>query len=462
MEINTLLICLCCLFLKLALSNVEQHVKGKDSSRQLALNNSTECLYETQKSSKSPFVVVVPAFWIKPRMPWLDGFNTCIYQRHSENAPSYVINKANEAGVYLRYIVDHYENLPQVVAFVQDDTDEDFGQRIGSLREDLDWGWAPLDPKSFVSNRNLDIWRSQKNVDMVHACWVELGSIFGVNIPTTSDPIVSFYCCANFALTSTQIRKHPRSAYLEAYYKLVLRSSCSSNSTWNNRPLIPQPEDSKHANGGAFEHLNHALLGGQKLNMEPFGMKEWCLRYKSNYLGSPCIAGDEIKVTANDSESQSTLQIIHDIQSDCEKKTVYIEAHPYGFGSTLNVFMMQAVSIWIRGMRVEFTPTENSDRQKSLYDRQFCSSISQNTLHCIFRSLAKRCVNDVHPYQMFSDLHYFPTSFDRRDYLRAYEGQTLFREKLLTPVFWTKVFKYLFSPRTEFEELILSVEYAIF
>ena len=169
---------------------------------------------------------------------------------------------------------------------------------------------------------------------------------------------------------------------------------------------------------------------------------------------------DDFTVIADDCESQTTSQIIYDIQNDCTKKTIHISSRAYGFGSTLDAFMMQAVVVWIHGMRVEFTPTEDFDAQKALYDPQFCASISNNTLHCIFRSLAKRCVNDVHPYQMFSDL-FFAEPFDRNQYISAYKNQILFREKLSTPVFWTKIFKYLFSPRTEFEELILSVERTI-
>lgn len=149
-------------------------------------------------------------------------------------------------------------------------------------------------------------------------------------------------------------------------------------------------------------------------------------------------------------------QHVHKIQSDCEKKVVHIPAYPYEFGSMLNAFMMQAVFVWINGMRVEFTPVKSSDSQKALYDPEFCKSIASNTLHCIFQSLVKRCESNV-----YNDSQNFLGKFDKYQYIKAYEMQKLFHEKLSTPVFWSKVFSYLFSPRTEFQNKISSVESVI-
>jgi len=167
---------------------------------------------------------------------------------------------------------------------------------------------------------------------------------------------------------------------------------------------------------------------------------------------------DEIILTSDGlcDEWLSFAEVIYKIQSDCEKKVVYTSAHPYGFGSMLNAFMMQAVFVWIHGMRVEFTPVESSDSQKALYDPQFCKSISNNTLHCIFQSLVKQCESNVH-----NDSHNFLGKFDKYQYIKAYEKQTLFHEKLSTPIFWAKVFNYLYSPRTEFQDKILSIESVI-
>ena len=41
------------------------------------------------------------------------------YQRIEASKPAFVVNKGFESGVYMRYIVDNYHNLPEAVIFVQ-------------------------------------------------------------------------------------------------------------------------------------------------------------------------------------------------------------------------------------------------------------------------------------------------------------------------------------------------------
>ena len=44
------------------------------------------------------------------------GFSTFLYQKLDPNAPNFIAkNRGTEAGVYLRYVVDHYENLPDIM-----------------------------------------------------------------------------------------------------------------------------------------------------------------------------------------------------------------------------------------------------------------------------------------------------------------------------------------------------------
>ena len=86
-------------------------------------------------------LTVVPAMWVHdyPAQPWHSGFQTCVYQRKNESLRGYVSNKAYEAGVYLRFIIDHYNKLPAISVFVQEDALEDIGARVAHLRRDVDW-----------------------------------------------------------------------------------------------------------------------------------------------------------------------------------------------------------------------------------------------------------------------------------------------------------------------------------
>ncbi|KAL3920270.1 MAG: hypothetical protein SGPRY_005313 [Prymnesium sp.] len=72
-------------------------------------------------------VVVVPAVykeWGYPVRPpaWLTAQLVVYqYQRLNSSADCFARNVAFESGVYLRFIVDHYHNLPQHVVFAQAD-----------------------------------------------------------------------------------------------------------------------------------------------------------------------------------------------------------------------------------------------------------------------------------------------------------------------------------------------------
>src|SRR5437868_1168268 len=47
------------------------------------------------------------------------NYTTFLYQKINSSLPNYIpINRGTEAGVYLRYIVDHYHNFPDVAVFV--------------------------------------------------------------------------------------------------------------------------------------------------------------------------------------------------------------------------------------------------------------------------------------------------------------------------------------------------------
>lgn len=74
--------------------------------------------------------VVVPSVyreWVNNPPSWATdvsiqnryGFTTFLYQKIDPNKPNYLnFNRGTESGVYLKYIVDHYDNFPDVAIFV--------------------------------------------------------------------------------------------------------------------------------------------------------------------------------------------------------------------------------------------------------------------------------------------------------------------------------------------------------
>jgi hypothetical protein len=67
-------------------------------------------------------VVIVPAVyreWDDGRWPdWTKDRTVYLYQRTNSSAPRYCQNTGFEAGVYLRFIVDFYDDLPDRTIFV--------------------------------------------------------------------------------------------------------------------------------------------------------------------------------------------------------------------------------------------------------------------------------------------------------------------------------------------------------
>ena len=52
--------------------------------------------------------------------PNTSTFTFVVYQRLDPTAPNFCPNHAHEAGVYIQFILDHYDHLPHHTVFVQD------------------------------------------------------------------------------------------------------------------------------------------------------------------------------------------------------------------------------------------------------------------------------------------------------------------------------------------------------
>ena len=80
--------------------------------------------------TKSLNKVIVPSVykeWVDGMPDWMTSdeikqkynYSTFLYQKLDPNKPNYVpFNRGTEGGIYLKYIVDHYDNFPDVAVFV--------------------------------------------------------------------------------------------------------------------------------------------------------------------------------------------------------------------------------------------------------------------------------------------------------------------------------------------------------
>ncbi len=63
----------------------------------------------------------LPSWITNEELKATKGYEVYLYQRLYPEQPNYVRNRGTEGTVYLRFIVDHYDNFPDIAVFVHAD-----------------------------------------------------------------------------------------------------------------------------------------------------------------------------------------------------------------------------------------------------------------------------------------------------------------------------------------------------
>ncbi|EFC37328.1 hypothetical protein NAEGRDRAFT_81948 [Naegleria gruberi] len=162
---------------------------------------------------------------------WLDTYLPhiphAVYDRLNPQAP-YIVhsNRGHEGSTYLKYIIDHYETLPENIVFVH-------GHRIAwhcrdmvTILENLHWGkfdYVSLNPAYFqVLNSTSSDYLA------VSKYWPRLFEDTLGQMP----PLIKDWCCASFHVKGKRIRRHPKSFYLRLYEWL---QSGEEENYWSSR-----------------------------------------------------------------------------------------------------------------------------------------------------------------------------------------------------------------------------------
>ena len=191
-----------------------------------------------------------------------------LYTRVNSSHPRFVPNNGFEAGVYLRFIVDHYERLPEVAVFLQADAQlslfhRNLSEVLNGLQPELlrsrAAGFLPLNVgRDLISSRNVSAWGDKSASDAVAACWRHVLAMFGrdeVFADPDVLPTVTFYPGAYFAVSRENIQRHPLKTWRAVYERLIVDNSCLGDGTVD-------PNHGKSFAAGAFEHLAHVIFGG--------------------------------------------------------------------------------------------------------------------------------------------------------------------------------------------------------
>jgi hypothetical protein len=78
-----------------------------------------------------------PAWAKDPLIQQKYNYSVFLYQKHDPSKPNFIKNRGTEGGVYLKYIVDHYDNFPDVAIFVHGHPEHhqpDFLEYIGCIQ----------------------------------------------------------------------------------------------------------------------------------------------------------------------------------------------------------------------------------------------------------------------------------------------------------------------------------------
>ena len=189
------------------------------------------------------------------------------YQRIEASKPAFVVNKGFESGVYMRYIVDNYHNLPEAVIFVQADGCEvDMNAVLPRVTlEILDQagGFLPLNCLK-VMGRSISMWGGERG-ERVEACWREVSKHFELNLfegfALGSDFQINMVCCACFAVKRELLLSTPFEVWNSFYERSIVKGQCIEGQL--------DIDEGKHETAGTFEHLAHVIFGRKDPLWEP-------------------------------------------------------------------------------------------------------------------------------------------------------------------------------------------------
>lgn len=200
-----------------------------------------------------------------------------MYQRINASDSRYAPNHGFEAGVYLKYIVDNYAQLPTVSILAQIDlcglSQVSFLKRVQAVDTKTlkkHGGYLPLNSLK-VMNRGLGHWYSRGYGKRVEKCWRHVASMFDPRLFENhtfgkGTFKINMVCCACFAVHKENILRIPFATWAKLYDDMVVRGSCTGGS----RDLAL----GKHETAGAFEHLAHVIFGGKPALWTPVSIED--------------------------------------------------------------------------------------------------------------------------------------------------------------------------------------------
>jgi len=148
-----------------------------------------------------------------------------VYTRDNPNNKYNVVpNFGNEAAVYLKFIIDHYDRLPNNTAFVHGHRHSwHSGREIDDSLINLRWHDYPYLDINFHYWQTANTKNSKGDHHVIKEHWDALYKEYLGEMPN----LLNFYCCAQFVVSRERIRLRPVKFY-ERLYEFLLQNKISS------------------------------------------------------------------------------------------------------------------------------------------------------------------------------------------------------------------------------------------
>ncbi|KAI8959316.1 hypothetical protein F5Y11DRAFT_307430 [Daldinia sp. FL1419] len=258
---------------------------------QVAIQNSNKTPGVSTTQAESPFayddsnnitINLVVATLRKDDISWtedirLPNMNVIRYVTDDMTAPFHppVPNKGREAMIYLSYMRDYYDELPDVTIFTH--ADERPWHMERTLNSSLVFALSHLDFNQVLQRQYFNLRVSWDNAcpDWINTTKTEYDGVkqeqhftrqaFIENFATDDVPeILAGPCCSQFAVTRDAVRRHPKSQYERSV-------------TW-----LMQTDLEDFLSGRVWEHFWQWLFKGQAVDC-PIEWKSYCRMYHICY-----------------------------------------------------------------------------------------------------------------------------------------------------------------------------------
>mmetsp|Transcript_34978 Transcript_34978/g.33255 ORF Transcript_34978/g.33255 Transcript_34978/m.33255 type:complete len:314 (+) Transcript_34978:98-1039(+) len=252
------------------------------------------------------------------------GYDTFLYQKNNSALPNYIAtNRGNENGVYFAYIVDHYDNFPDIAIFTHGKPHEHSERWLNLVK--------CVSPKASYFSINTHsicreswnamwakdgIWLEQCIRDTLRIVW---GNLTVPELNAKVSPKKSIKMCTiaaqQFLISREVVHKRSLKVWKELQYILSVQNVCHVGEPDYENLFAYQatsrmklgPEDptlgmeqrsgkytskapGRITQGVTSEHLAHVIFGHHSLVLEDTTMKTYCSHYLSDDVcpGSPC------------------------------------------------------------------------------------------------------------------------------------------------------------------------------